>query len=77
MSDLPKYLILLFVVVTSALIGRIVWEMVAPPMTELLAAVPSLLGAVPGWIWWVAFGVSMSMICRLKHCFLARTCRAS
>ncbi len=76
MSDLQKFLVLLLVVLTVAVFGRFAWEMIAVPITAALAAVPSVLGALPGWLWWVAFGVAMSMICPLKIALFGRRCRA-
>lgn len=77
MSDLQKFLVLMLVVLVVSVLGRLAWGMIVPPFTALIGAVPSLVAAVPGWLWWVVFGVAMSMICPLKIALFGRGCGKS
>ena len=77
MSELQKFLLLLFIVLATALLGRFAWALILPLLIGLTAAVPPLLAAVPGWLWWVVFGVAMSMMCPLKAAVFGGRCRSS
>jgi hypothetical protein len=77
MSELQKFLLLVFVVLATAVLGRFAWALILPLVIGMMAAVPPLLGAIPGWLWWVVFGVTMSMICPLKSAFFGGRCRTS
>ena len=74
MSDLKKYLVLILVIAAMAVVGRLAWDML---LSNVLASVPTLLGAVPGWVWWTIFGVTMSLLCPLKMALFGRGCRTA
>lgn len=77
MSDLKKYLVLAVVIAAMAILGRLAWEWMFPVISNAASAVPTLFGAVPGWVWWMIFGISMSFLCPLKAALFGRSCRTS
>ena len=52
MSRLQSVLVVILGALAALVFVPIVWGLSAP----LVAVVPVLLQAVPGWVWWVALG---------------------
>lgn len=75
MNRLQSFLVLIFAALVVGLLARVAWAPFAQAVSSALAAVPSMLSAVPGWAWWILFGVAMSLLRPMKVFFLKKGCR--
>lgn len=77
MTQFQKFLLLVFAVLAVAVLGRVAWSLILPSISYAGHSIASLLSVVPGWGWWIVFGVAMSFLCPLKAALFGRGCRSS
>lgn len=61
MTRTQTVLVLALALVAAFALSQALWDVALPAAWGVFEAVPAFVGSVPGWVWWVALGLALSM----------------